>query len=43
MQAIKAQVRKEAFAGIPAPQQRQIMKLLQQVRSNLVHGSEWEK
>jgi DNA-binding MarR family transcriptional regulator len=35
MESIKAQLRKEAFAGVPAQQEQLIMQTLQRIRSNL--------
>ncbi len=38
MDSVKIQVREEAFAGVPAHQQKQLMQLLHHVRSNLTAG-----
>ena len=40
MESIKAQVRKEAFAGVPAQQEQLILQTLQRIRSNLTTRSE---
>jgi DNA-binding MarR family transcriptional regulator len=40
MEAIKAQVRKEAFAGVPPQEERQIIQTLQRIRSNLTARGE---